>query len=78
MGTQLVSAGNPSDAITVLSYAVSIGSDIAGTYALLARLYKEQGQLQKIEELKVSAEALTTLMKPSILRDLEQISEQTS
>lgn len=76
-GTQLVSAGNPSDAITVLSYAVSIGSDIAGTYALLARLYKEQGQLQKIEELKVSAEALTTLMKPSILRDLEQISEQT-
>lgn len=75
-GTQLVSAGNPSDAITVLSYAVSIGSDIAGTYALLARLYKEQGQFQKIEELKAAAEKLTTLMKPSILRDLEQISEQ--
>lgn len=73
-GTLLSSAGKQKDAVTVLSYAVSIGSDIAATYALLARLYKEQGELQKIEELKESAEALTTLMKPSILRDLEQIS----
>ncbi len=72
-GTLLASAGRPEDAVTVLSYAVSVGSDIAGTYALLARLYKERGELSKIEELKVSAESLTTLMKPSILRDLEQI-----
>lgn len=73
-GTLLASAEHKEDAVTVLSYAVSIGSDIAGTYALLARLYKERGELTKIEELKTSAEALTTLMKPSILRDLEQIS----
>lgn len=73
-GTLLASAGKQKDAVTVLSYAVSIGSDIAATYALLARLYKEQGDYHKIEELKESAEALTTLMKPSILRDLEQIS----
>lgn len=72
-GSLLVSAGKQKDAVTVLSYGVSIGSDIAATYALLARLYKEQGDLQKIEDLKKSAEALTTLMKPSILRDLEQI-----
>ncbi len=72
-GTLLASAGRPNDAVTVLAYAVSVGSDIAGTYALLARLYKERGELSKIEELKVSAETLTTLMKPSILRDLEQI-----
>ena len=73
-GTLLSSAGKQKDAVTVLSYAVSIGSDIAATYTLLARLYKEQGDYHKIEELKESAEALTTLMKPSILRDLEQIS----
>ena len=72
-GSLLASAGNKPDAVTVLSYAVSIGSDIAGTYALLARLYKEQGELSKIEELKVAAEELTTLMKPSILRDLDRI-----
>lgn len=76
-GTLLASAGRPEDAVTVLSYAVSVGSDIAGTYALLARLYKERGELSKIEELKVSAESLTTLMKPSILRDLEQITAST-
>lgn len=72
-GTLLATAEKKEDAITVLAYAVSIGSDIAGTYALLARLYKEQGEFQKIEALKESAEALSTLMKPSILRDLEQI-----
>ena len=75
-GTLLSSAGKREDAITVLSYAVSVGSDIAGTYALLARLYKEQGALSEIENLKASAEQLTTLMKPSILRDLDQISQQ--
>jgi len=72
-GTLLASAGKKEDAVIVLSYAVGIGSDIAGTYALLARLYKENGDLHKIEELKESAETLSTLMKPSILRDLEQI-----
>lgn len=75
-GSLLASAERKEDAVAVLSYAVQIGSDIAATYALLARLYKEQGELHKIEELKVSAEALTTLMKPSILRDLEQITSR--
>jgi hypothetical protein len=72
-GTLLTSAGKQADAVTVLSYSVSIGSDIAGTYALLARLYKECGELDKLEELKSSAEKLNTLMKPSILRDLEKL-----
>lgn len=74
-GSLLASAGHPEDAVTVLSYAVSIGSDIAGTYAVLARLYKSRGEYSKIEELKSRAEELTTLMKPSILRDLEQLTE---
>ena len=76
-GSLLASAGHPEDAVTVLSYAVSIGSDIAGTYAVLARLYKSKGEFAKIEELKASAEELTTLMKPSILRDLEQLTSQS-
>lgn len=77
-GALLVSSGHSEDAVTVLSYAVSIGSDIAGTYTLLGRLYKEQGELQRIEDLKASAEELTTLMKPSILRDLELLSTSES
>lgn len=77
-GSLLASAGHPEDAITVLSYAVSIGSDIAGTYAVLARLYKSRGEVSKIEELKETAEDLTTLMKPSILRDLEQLTSESA
>jgi len=77
-GTLLISAGKKDDAVIVLSYAVSIGSDIAGTYATLGRLYKERGELSKIEELKSSAESLSTLMKPSILKDLEQLTVETS
>lgn len=76
-GSLLASAGHPEDAVTVLSYAVSIGSDIAGTYAVLARLYKSRGEFGKIEELKSRAEELTTLMKPSILRDLDQLTSQS-
>lgn len=72
-GALLVSSGSYDDAITVLSYAVDIGSDIAGTYTLLGRLYKSKGELQKIEALKIHAEQLATLMKPSILRDLDQL-----
>lgn len=76
-GVLLVSAGAPADAATVLSYAVSIGSDIAGTYTLLASLYKERGELQKIADLRASAEQLATLMKPSILKDLDRLLDQT-
>lgn len=72
-GALLVSAGNSGDAATVLSYAVNIGSDIAGTYTLLARIYKENGEPQKISELKEHAEQLSTLMKPSILKDLDRM-----
>ncbi len=76
-GTLLVSSGQSDDAVTVLAYAVSVGSDIAGTYTLLARLYKGRNELDKIEELKASAEQLSTLMKPSILRDLEQLTDSS-
>lgn len=75
-GVLLVSAGEPADAATVLSYAVSIGSDIAGTYTLLASLYKERGEFQKIAGLRASAEQLSTLMKPSILKDLDRLLDQ--
>ena len=72
-GNLLISSDCKDDAICVLSYAVSIGSDIAGTYAQLSRLYAECGEYKKIEELRTRAEQLTTLMKPSILRDLDTL-----
>lgn len=76
-GNLLVSSGAYEDAIRVLSYAVSVGSDITGTYALLARLYKGLNQYDKINELKVQADKLTTLMKPAILKDLDSLTAIT-
>lgn len=70
-GSLLVSAGRENDARTVLAYAVEIGSDIAGTYTLLGKLYQKSGEIDKIKELHTLAQGLTTLMKPSILNDLE-------
>lgn len=77
-GNLLISSDCKDDAVCVLSYAVSIGSDIAGTYAQLSRLYAECGEYKKIEELRTRAEQLTTLMKPSILRDLDTLLASSS
>lgn len=70
-GSLLVSAGHENDAKTVLAYAIEIGSDIAGTFSLLGKLYQKSGEIEKIKELRVLAEGLTTLLKPSILNDLD-------
>lgn len=59
-------------AITVLSFAVTIGSDIKATYQLLAKLYQQEGEPHKIEELKASAQKLNSLMKQPILTMLDQ------
>ncbi len=61
------------EAIAVLSFAVKIGSDVKATYQLLAKLYQQEGESQKIQELKASAEQLNSLMKHPILTMLEQM-----
>jgi len=72
-GTLLLSADQKEEARTVLEYAVEIGSDIASTFALLGKLYSESREIDKIEALRETAEGLETLMKPSILRDLDAL-----
>jgi predicted DNA binding CopG/RHH family protein len=51
-GRLLFEKGKNEDALQVLSYAVSIESDIEETYILLAKYYKENGNVYKIDELK--------------------------
>lgn len=60
------------DAVTVLEYAVSCGSDISQTYLLLAKLYAEEKQASKIEKLAKTYASLNTLMKDSTLQKLQQ------
>ena len=72
-GNLLIDAGCKEDAITVLSYAVSIGSDITATYITLANLYIETGQAENITFLIIQAHALPTLLNDSLFRTLTDI-----
>ena len=72
-GTLLAEAGYKDDAITVFSYAVSIGSDITATYTALANLYIETGQAENITLLIMQAHALPTLLNDSLFRTLTDI-----
>ncbi len=60
------------EAECVLSHSIQWGSDIKGSYLLLARIYREQGNPSAIEELKSYAGQLDSLMKEPILKALDQ------
>lgn len=70
-GQRLAELSHPKEAIAVLDFAVSIGSDIKATYNLLAELYKQEGETAKIASMKTSASQLNSLMKEPILAMLD-------
>lgn len=70
-GHRLQELSHPEEAIQVLAFAVSIGSDIKATYQLLAELYQQTGQEEKLKELSLLASQLNSLMKEPILSMLE-------
>ena len=57
---------------TILAYAVSIGSDIFASYEKLVKLYLEDGEQDKIPDLKKKAENIRSLSKGRILTLLEE------
>ena len=68
----LSEAGNEQDAIKVLEFSISTGSDALGSYTLLTKLYSKAGAPEKIENLKEKAAGLNSLTAPSIIRMLEK------
>lgn len=76
-GTLLADAGCKKDAITVFSYAVSIGSDISATYTALAKLYIENGQSENITPLITQAQTLPTLLNDSLFCTLTDIRDSS-
>lgn len=72
-GHLLYEAGYKEDALIPLEFAISIGTDVSGNYKLLATIYKEMGQLSKIQKLMVSADSLTSIMKKPILTFLSDM-----
>ena len=59
-------------ALTVLEYAISIGSDISATYMLCAKIYQQNNQWNKLNQLKKEAEKISTSRKASIVRKLQE------
>ena len=59
-------------ALTILEYAISIGSDISKTYLSCAEIYHKNSQYKKIEWLKKEAEKISTSRKDSIVRKLQE------
>lgn len=72
-GARLYELSFPQEAVCVLSHAVRWGSDIKGSYLLLAKLYQENGQWEEIPRLKERASHLNSLMKEPILEALSQM-----
>lgn len=70
-GQALLEAGYPKEAVTVLEYGVSIGSDITGNYITLAYLYRDLGVSYKIDQLLDSAKKLESLSKDNIILKLK-------
>lgn len=70
IGEFLADTGESDKAITVLEYAVSIGSDLIGTYRTLASLYLSNDSPEKIPVLISSATLLPGLTRKPILKML--------
>lgn len=66
-GHRLYALSHKEEAAAVLQLAVSVGTDVKASYELLLRIYQESGNSSGIEDLKHSAEKLTTIRKDSIL-----------
>ena len=72
-GHRLHALGFDHEAITVLRFGIDSLSDISGNYKLLGTLYAKYNQKDKIEEIKIIAGKLDSLMKNSIIRNLDEL-----
>lgn len=68
----LYEQGYQNEAKTILEYAVSIRTDVSGTYKLLASIYHAEGAPEKIDGLIETAMTLNSSMKDVIVRTLRE------
>lgn len=64
--------GYPRQAQTVLEFGISCGSDHSRNYRMLADMYAQQNQYQKLQELLASANELNSPMKHTIVSHIEE------
>ncbi|ABX40535.1 hypothetical protein [Lachnoclostridium phytofermentans] len=71
--TLLYESGEKQQAVDVLEFALSIGSDISNSYTLLAKLYLEFDRKEEISSLITRAKDVQTILKDSILDQLYEM-----
>lgn len=72
-GERLYSLGFVSDAVCILEFAVSCGSDVSKTYRLLTAIYKEQKAPEKIDQLINTLTNIKMLRKEAVIEELNKI-----
>jgi len=71
-GFLLYEENQPQAAEQVLKFGIDSGSDISGSYLLLAKIYEEQGNTSLISNLILRAEKLNSLSKDTIILKLSE------
>lgn len=61
------------DAIPILEFAINCGSDVSSHYAILAGYYKDTHDTTKFALLKERAQALDSIMQPTIIKKINTI-----
>ena len=72
-GKLLYDLNRKDDAASILEYALSIKTDISANYTLLATIYKEKNEIDRINSVISSAEELTSMTKKALLANLVAI-----
>lgn len=74
-GQELYKEERYNEAKAVLEFGTACKTDISKHYTLLAEIYKQENRFDQISDLIKIAEELDCLMKPAILRSLNEIFE---
>lgn len=68
--------GYPSQAQTILEFAIETHTDVSSSYILLASIYRENGQPEQIDRLISIAEKLNTALSSHIVSTLKSITAE--
>lgn len=71
LAESLVASKDNENAIRVLEFAISTGSDVSKSYYLLSDLYVQTGTPEKVHLLIQQAQGIQSMMKNSILQHLQ-------
>ncbi len=66
----LMEAQRYDDVITVLEFAVGVGTDVSESYTMLANCYRQKEMTAKLDLLKTQVEQSSLLLKESILQKI--------